>query len=64
MHNNANPSKGLGSISYSAGQSMKTELMFIEDRVEKVIRVYGHKIQVTRDYQEPDNISNKLHGKL
>ena len=68
LHIEAIARKGLASISYGAAQSVNTELTSIEERVDKVIRLYGHKIRVTRDSQElaqeRDNVSDKLNGKL
>ena len=68
LHIQAIASKGLGTISYTAAQNLRMELTAIEERVDKVIRVYGHKIQAARGSQElsqeRNNVSDELYGRL
>ena len=52
LHIEAIASKRLASIYYSNSQSINMDLTSMEQRVDEVIRVYGHKIRATRDSQE------------
>ena len=61
-HIQAISSKGLGNISYTAAQNMSSELTAVEERVDKVIRVFRYKVQTPRGSQELSQEQNEEGG--